>query len=66
MLLLGRKNKNAPCDTTGVHLVRGRIYDGDLEENVIGKYERLRYHEFVPTKEDCDELDRLLKAVRGR
>ena len=66
MLLLGRKNKNAPCDTTGVHLARGRIYDDVLAENVIGKYERLRYHEFVPTKEDCEELGRLLKAVRGR
>lgn len=66
MLLLGRKNKNAPCDTTGVHLARGRIYDDNLAENVIGKYERLRYHEFVPTKEDCEELDRLLKTVRGR
>ena len=65
MLLLGRKNENAPSDTTGVHLVRGRIYDGDLAENVVGKYERLRYHQFVPTKEDCDELERLLKAVRG-
>ena len=65
MLLLGRKNKNAPSDTTGVHLVRGRIYDGILAENVIEKYERLRYHEFVPAKEDCEELDRLLKAVRG-
>ena len=65
MLLLGRKNENTPSDTTGVHLVRGRIYDGDLAENVIGKYERLRYHEFQPTKEDCEELGRLLKAVRG-
>lgn len=63
MLLLGRKNENAPSDTTAVHLVRGRIYDGILAENVVGKYERLRYHEFVPTKEDCQELDRLLKAV---
>ena len=66
MLLLGRKNENTPSDTTGVHLARGRIYDGDLAENVIGKYERLRYHEFVPTREDCEELDRLLKAARGR
>lgn len=66
MLLLGRKNKNTPSDTTGVHLARGRIYDGDLAENVIGKYERLRYHEYVPTREDCEELDRLLKAARGR
>lgn len=66
MLLLGRKDENAPSDTTGVHLVRGRIYDDILAENVIGKYERLRYHEFVPTKEDCRELDRLLKAVKGR
>lgn len=65
MLLLGRKNENTPSDTTGVHLVRGRIYDGVLAENVIGKYERLRYHEFVPTKEDCKELDRLLKAVQS-
>lgn len=65
MLLLGRKNENTPSDTTGVHLVRGRIYDDDLAENVIGKYERLRYHEYSPTKEDCEELDRLLKAVRG-
>ena len=66
MLLLGRKNKNSPSDTTGVHLVRGRIYDDNLAENVIGKYERLRYHEYTPTKEDCEELGRLLKAVRGR
>ena len=65
MLLLGRKNENAPSDTTAVHLVRGRIYDDILAENVIGKYERLRYHEFSPTKEDCEELDRLLKAVRN-
>ena len=66
MLLLGRKNKNTPSDTTGVHLVRGRIYDGILAENVVNKYERLRYHEYSPTKEDCEELDRLLKAVKGR
>ena len=66
MLLLGRKDENTPSDTTAVHLVRGRVYDDILAENVIGKYERLRYHEFVPTKEDCQELDRLLKAVKGR
>lgn len=65
MLLLGRKDENTPSDTTAVHLVRGRVYDDILAENVIGKYERLRYHEFVPTKADCDELDRLLKAVKG-
>ena len=65
MLLLGRKDENTPSDTTAVHLVRGRVYDDILAENVIGKYERLRYHEFVPTKADCDELDRLLKAVRN-
>ena len=63
MLLLGRKNENAPSDTTGVHLVRGRIYDGILAENVVSKYEQLRYHQYSPTKEDCEELDRLLKAV---
>lgn len=65
MLLLGRKNKNSPSDTTAVHLVRGRIYDGILAENVVGKYERLRYHKYSPTKEDCEELERLLKAVHG-
>lgn len=65
MLLLGRKDENTPSDTTAVHLVRGRVYDDILAENVIGKYERLRYHEFVPTKEDCQELDKLLKAVKG-
>lgn len=66
MLLLGRKDENAPSDTTAVHLVRGRIYDDSLAENVIDKYERLRYHEFAPTAEDCRELDRLLKAVHGK
>ena len=66
MLLLGRKDENAPSDTTMVHLVRGRTYDDILAENVVGKYERLRYHEFVPTKEDCKELDKLLKAVHGQ
>ena len=66
MLLLGRKNENTPSDTTGVHLVRGRIYDDILAENVISKYERLRYHRYSPTKEDCEELDRLLKTVHGQ
>ena len=66
MLLLGRKNENTPSDTTGVHLARGRIYDGVLAENVVEKYERLRYHDYSPTREDCEELNRLLKAVRGR